>query len=30
MYIFPGLGLGCSISGAETVPDSMLYQAAVA
>ena len=30
MYIFPGLGLGASVCGAETIPDSMLYHAAVA
>lgn len=30
MYIFPGLGLGASVTAAETVPDSMLYHAAVA
>ena len=30
MYIFPGVGLGASISSAETVTDSMLYTAAVA
>ena len=30
MYIFPGVGLGASVCGAETVPDSMLYHAAVA
>ena len=30
MYIFPGVGLGASVCAAETVPDSMLYRAAVA
>ena len=30
MYIFPGLGLGATVCQAESVPDSMLYQAAVA
>jgi len=30
MYIFPGVGLGASVCAAETVPDSMLYYAAVA
>jgi len=30
MYIFPGVGLGASVVSAETVPDSMLYRAAVA
>uniref|UniRef100_A0A7S4B0Y2 Malic enzyme n=1 Tax=Chrysotila carterae TaxID=13221 RepID=A0A7S4B0Y2_CHRCT len=30
MYIFPGLGLGASVCAAETIPDSMLYSAAVA
>jgi len=30
MYIFPGLGLGASVCGAESVPDSMLYRSAVA
>jgi len=30
MYIFPGLGLGASVCGAEYVPDSMLYKGAVA
>eukprot|EP01052_Picozoa_sp_SAG31_P034996 SAG31_NODE_4163_length_3520_cov_3.090032_6_plen_109_part_00 len=30
MYIFPGLGLGASVTAAETIPDSMLYHAAVA
>lgn len=27
MYIFPGVGLGASVCAAETIPDSMLYQA---
>jgi len=30
MYIFPGLGLGASVAAAETIPDSMIYEAAVA
>eukprot|EP00326_Haptolina_ericina_P013578 CAMPEP_0181214592 /NCGR_PEP_ID=MMETSP1096-20121128/25543_1 /TAXON_ID=156174 ORGANISM="Chrysochromulina ericina, Strain CCMP281" /NCGR_SAMPLE_ID=MMETSP1096 /ASSEMBLY_ACC=CAM_ASM_000453 /LENGTH=333 /DNA_ID=CAMNT_0023306353 /DNA_START=1 /DNA_END=1002 /DNA_ORIENTATION=- len=30
MYIFPGVGLGASVSQTETITDSMLYQAAVA
>jgi len=30
MYIFPGVGLGASVCAAETITDSMLYQAAVA
>jgi len=30
MYIFPGVGLGASVTAAETIPDSMLYKAAVA
>mmetsp|Transcript_31553 Transcript_31553/g.65910 ORF Transcript_31553/g.65910 Transcript_31553/m.65910 type:complete len:623 (-) Transcript_31553:79-1947(-) len=30
MYIFPGLGLGATVSGAQTVSDRMLYVAAVA
>ena len=30
MYIFPGVGLGASVCAAETIPDSMLYHAAVA
>jgi len=30
MYIFPGVGLGASVCAAESVPDSMLYRAAVA
>ena len=30
MYIFPGVGLGASVCLSETVPDSMLYRAAVA
>ena len=29
-YIFPGVGLGASVCAAESVPDSMLYHAAVA
>ncbi|EOD08133.1 mitochondrial malic enzyme [Emiliania huxleyi CCMP1516] len=30
MYIFPGIGLGASICQSETIPDSMLYESAVA
>jgi len=30
MYIFPGVGLGASVCLTETIPDSMLYHAAVA
>ena len=29
-YIFPGVGLGASVCATETIPDSMLYHAAVA
>eukprot|EP00966_Prymnesium_polylepis_P197300 4572230-Prymnesium_polylepis.1 len=29
MYIFPGVGLGASVCLTETIPDSMLYHAAV-
>ena len=30
MYVFPGLGLGATVSGAKTVTDRMLYIAAAA
>ena len=30
MYIFPGVGLGASLSGARAITDKMLYESAVA